>query len=87
MEIQELKNRIKELEKENEELKEEIKDLIEENHKHIDYIASMKKKHENKIRTKIKQAKEILENLNNEQDILVQKIVINYLKELLGDDE
>lgn len=36
------------LQKENAELKEEIKDLIEENHKHIDYIANMKKKHEDK---------------------------------------
>ena len=38
-----------------------------------------------KIKTKLEQAKEVLENLDNEQDIIVQKIVINYLEELLGE--
>ena len=56
----ELQRRIDKTQKENAELKEEIKDLIEENHKHIDYIANMKKKHEDKIRTKIKELEEMV---------------------------
>ncbi len=38
-----------------------------------------------KIRDKLNHAKEVLENLDNEQDMIMQKIVINYLKELLGE--
>jgi hypothetical protein len=78
-----LLNYIDKLQKENAELKEEIKDLIEENHKHIDYIADMKKKHEDKIRTEIKELEEILEKRKT-IDIVEE---INRLEELLGDDE
>jgi chromosome segregation ATPase len=63
--------------KENAELKEEIDNLIKENHKHIDYIADMKKKHEDKIRTKIKEL----------EGAISFDLTIEVLKELLGDDE
>ena len=62
------------------ELKEEIKDLIKENHKHIDYIANMKKKHEDKIRTKIKE----LERCCSNEPIIIE-YQIEVLRELLGE--
>ena len=61
----------------NEELQKEVDDLIKENHKHIDYIASMKKKHEDKIRDKIKEL----------EGTISFDLTIEVLKELLGDDE
>lgn len=75
----ELQRRIDKTQKENAELKEEIKDLIKENHKHIDYIANMKKKHEDKIRAEIKELEEILERRKT-IDIVEE---INRLDELL----
>ena len=80
-------NYIDKLQKENEKLKEEIKDLIKENHKHIDYIASMKKKHEDKIRTKIKELEDI-KNKNIDycsKDYFQLERTIEVLKELLGE--
>jgi chromosome segregation ATPase len=73
--------------KENEELKEEIDNLIKENHKHIDYIADMKKKHEDKIRTKIKKLEELKADIHSEHSTYWYKNRIEVLKELLGDDE
>ena len=43
--------------KENAELKEEIDNLIKENHKHIDYIADMKKKFKQRIRNLVQEYK------------------------------
>ena len=80
-------NYIDKLLEENEELKEEIYNLIKENHKHIDYIASMKKKHEDKIRTKIKELEDI-KNKNIDycsKDYFQLERTIEVLKELLGE--
>ena len=82
-----LLNYIDKLLEENEELKEEIYNLIKENHKHIDYIASMKKKHEDKIRTKIKELEDI-KNKNIDycsKDYFQLERTIEVLKELLGE--
>lgn len=69
------------LQKENEALKKEIDNLIKENHKHIDYIASMKKKQEDKI-------KELADGRNyiivNGEVISIQTL-LDFL-ELLGDE-
>jgi regulator of replication initiation timing len=75
------------LQEENKELKEEIDNLIKENHKHIDYIADMKKKHEDKIRTKIKKLEELKADIHSEHSTYWYKNRIEVLKELLGDDE
>ena len=80
----ELQRRIDKTQKENAELKEEIKDLIEENHKHIDYIANMKKKHEDKIRTKIKELENKKEQYSEQP--LIYHILKSQLEELLGDE-
>jgi ABC-type phosphate transport system auxiliary subunit len=47
----------KKLQDENKELKEEIDNLIKENHKHIDYIADMKKKFKQRIRNLVQEYK------------------------------
>ena len=87
----ELQRRIDKTQKENEVLKEEIEHKQETIDKIIKELEEFYEKYDviskDKIRNKIKQAEEVLENLDNEQNIIVQKIVINYLKELLGDDE
>lgn len=86
MEIQELKNRIKELEKENEELKEENFDQV-----YMKAIADYK----DKIRNKIEELEEILEYAITEEGMTeIDRVEyedtetkIEVLKELLGDDE